>query len=139
MEAKASASGDAPFKTASLDHISYSVSDYGRSRDFYTDLMGWVVKDDDGKQQARMSIGDVGDIIIRNARNPVSLPGRRGQPPITGVIDHIAWHLETFDTDFVRGELERRGLDPRRDQGTPEMHYDSYHIKDPDGWDLQIS
>jgi hypothetical protein len=28
---------------------------------------------------------------------------------------------------------------PRRDQGTPEMNYDSYHILDPDGWDLQIS
>ncbi len=39
----------------------------------------------------------------------------------------------------MREELEGRGLNPRRDQGTPEMNYDSYHILDPDGWDLQIS
>jgi catechol 2,3-dioxygenase-like lactoylglutathione lyase family enzyme len=131
---------DAPFRTASLDHISYSVSDYGRSRDFYVDLMGWQVKEDDGAKQARLSIGSVGDIIIRNNRRPMpQTASRADRPPLTGVIDHIAWRLESFDTDAVRGELERRGLDPRRDQGTPEMHYDSYHILDPDGWDLQIS
>ncbi|MGD8321326.1 MAG: VOC family protein [Gemmatimonadota bacterium] len=134
------AGAEAPFRTAHLDHISYSVSDYGRSRDFYAGLMGWRVEDDDGEQQATLRIGDVGDIIIRNARQPVSLPPRRpGGTPTTGVIDHIAWSLESFDTDAVREELERRGLDPRRDQGPPDMDYDSYHILDPDGWDLQIS
>lgn len=136
----ATPSAGSGFRTAHLDHISYSVSDYGRSRDFYVDLMGWKVTDDDGKQQATLRIGDVGNIIIRNARQPVSLPSRRpGGKPTTGVIDHISWSLEEFDTDAVRDELERRGLNPRRDQGPPDMDYDSYHVQDPDGWDLQIS
>ena len=130
----------APFATASLDHISYAVSDYGRGRDFYADLMGWKVLDDDGKQQARMRIGDVGDIIIRNNRRPMpETPSADGRPPVTGVINHIAWRLKEFDTDAVRAELERRGLNPRRDQGAAGSGYDSYHILDPDGWDLQIS
>ncbi len=138
--AAAEAPAAAPFATASLDHISYAVSDYGRSRDFYVDLMGWKVLEDDGERQARLSIGDVGDIIIRNNRRPApQAPAADGRPPVTGVINHIAWRLEAFDTETVRGELERRGLNPRRDQGTPEMDYDSYHILDPDGWDLQIS
>jgi catechol 2,3-dioxygenase-like lactoylglutathione lyase family enzyme len=129
-----------PFRTASLDHISYAVSDYGRSRDFYVDLMGWRVIEDDGERQARLRIGEVGDIIIRNNRRPApQAPSGDGRPPVTGVINHIAWRLQEFDTDAVRDELERRGLDPRRDQGTPEMDYDSYHVRDPDGWDLQIS
>jgi hypothetical protein len=55
------------------------------------------------------------------------------------VINHIAWAIENFDTDRVRTELERRGHKPRRDQGGGQGTYDSYHILDPDGWDLQIS
>lgn len=38
-------------------------------------------------------------------------------------------------TDAVREELESRGLNPRRDQAGG----DSYHVLDPDGWDLQIA
>ena len=138
-QAAASATSAAPFRTASLDHISYAVADYGRSRDFYTDLMGWEVQTDSGENQATLSIGDVGEIIIRNNRRPVSQPSSRpGRPPLTGVINHIAWRIEDFDTEAVREELEGRGLNPRRDQGGgPD--YDSYHVLDPDGWDLQIS
>ena len=119
------------FRTVSLDHISYAVSDYGRSRDFYADLMGWEVTADNGESQATLAIGDVGNIIIRNAREVPS------QSP-TGVINHISYHIADFDTDTVREELEGRGLNPRRDQGGG-ADYDSYHVRDPDGWDLQIS
>jgi catechol 2,3-dioxygenase-like lactoylglutathione lyase family enzyme len=119
------------FRTVSLDHISYAVSDYGRSRDFYADLMGWEVTADNGESQATLAIGDVGNIIIRNARSaPAEGP--------TGVINHVAYRNSNFDTDAVRTELERRGLEPRRDQGGGDG-YDSYHVRDPDGWDLQIS
>ena len=121
----------AAFRTTGLDHISYSVADYGRSRDFYTDLMGWEVRSDNGESQATLQIGDVGTIIIRNARQ---LPN---EPP-TGVINHVAYRIADFDTEAVRQELERRGLNPRRDQGGGPG-YDSYHVRDPDGWDLQIS
>ena len=123
-------------KTAGLGHISYSVADYGRSRDFYSDLMGWEVRRDDGERQASLAIGDVGSIIIRNSRQPTS-QSRPNRPPLTGVINHISWQIENFDTDEVREELERRGLNPRRDQAGGEG-YDSYHVLDPDGWDLQI-
>jgi catechol 2,3-dioxygenase-like lactoylglutathione lyase family enzyme len=127
----------APFRTAGLDHISYAVTDYQRSRDFYADLLGWEVTDDNGESQATLGIGDVGTIIIRNSREPSRIE-REGRPPLTGVINHVAWRIEDFDTDEVRGELERRGLNPRRDQGGGDG-YDSYHVLDPDGWDLQIS
>ena len=127
----------AGFTTASLDHISYSVADYGRSRDFYADLMGWEVRNDNGENQASLRIGDVGNIIIRNNRRPMS-QSRPNRPPLTGVINHVSWRIENFDTDAVRAELESRGLNPRRDQAGGG-DYDSYHVLDPDGWDLQIA
>lgn len=146
----------APWKTVWLDHISYAVSDYKRSVEFYTSLMGWEVRNDNGKTQATLAIGDIGGIIIRNSRQPAvsaeaaaARPGAQpttapgGQPaptpraPLTGVINHISWGVRPWDTDKVKAELERRGLNPR-----PDMvgeNFKSFHVHDPDGWDLQIS
>ena len=41
--------------------------------------------------------------------------------------------IETWDKDKVKAELDRRGLNPRVDTE------DSFHVKDLDGFDLQIS
>ncbi len=138
----------APWKTVYLDHISYAVSDYRRSAAFYRDLMGWEIKQDQGERQATLKIGDIGEIIIRNGRQPdvaaaSAAPaggGQRGgqpRPPLTGVINHISWGVQPWDTDKVKAELERRGLNPRPDMVGSD--FKSFHVFDPDGWDLQIS
>ena len=134
----------APWKTVHLDHISYAVTDYKRSAAFYSSLMGWEVANDNGTNQATMKIGSVGEIIIRNARRPegaggsaAPAGGQGDRPPVTGVINHISWGIEPWDTDGVKAELEKRGLKPRPDmQGND---FKSWHVLDPDGWDLQIS
>jgi len=146
----------APWKTVWLDHISYAVSDYRKSAAFYRDLMGWEVRNDEGQRQATLKIGDIGEIIIRNNRQPAAegtagsgganaapasdgQRGRGGQarPPITGVINHVSWGIAPWDTDKVKAELERRGLNPRPDMVGND--FKSFHVLDPDGWDLQIS
>jgi catechol 2,3-dioxygenase-like lactoylglutathione lyase family enzyme len=160
-------SNPAPWKTVWLDHISYAVSDYRKSTAFYRDLMGWEIKNDNGTNQCTLTIGDIGEIIIRNRREPGSAPtggnGQRGtasqtastspapatgtasanaqgqgnRPPLTGVINHISWGVQPWNTDAVKAELEKRGLNPR-----PDMvgdNFKSFHVLDPDGWDLQIS
>jgi catechol 2,3-dioxygenase-like lactoylglutathione lyase family enzyme len=158
-------SGPAPWKTVWLDHISYAVSDYRRSTAFYRDLMGWEIRNDNNNNQCTLKIGEVGEIIIRNNRQQGSAPtggdgaagaqasgrgpsagsgqspsassGRGNRPPLTGVINHISWGVQPWDTDKVKAELERRGLNPR-----PDMvgdNFKSFHVLDPDGWDLQIS
>jgi catechol 2,3-dioxygenase-like lactoylglutathione lyase family enzyme len=152
----------APWKTVWLDHISYAVSDYRRSAAFYRDLMGWEVKTDEGSRQATLKIGDIGEIIIRNNRQggdagpttastsgstpagnatAANTGGQRGnaqpRPPLTGVINHVSWGVSPWDTDKVKAELERRGLNPRPDMVGP--NFKSFHVFDPDGWDLQIS
>jgi catechol 2,3-dioxygenase-like lactoylglutathione lyase family enzyme len=132
----------APWKTVWLDHISYAVSDYRRSTAFYRDLMGWEIRNDNGNNQCTMKIGDIGEIIIRNGRQPAAnaqpaQPTQPGRPPLTGVINHVSYGVQPWDTEGVKAELEKRGLKPR-----PDMvgdNFKSYHVTDPDGWDLQIS
>jgi catechol 2,3-dioxygenase-like lactoylglutathione lyase family enzyme len=157
-----------PWKTVWLDHISFQVSDYKKSVEFYTDLMGWKVLNDTGTQ-ATIDINGIGGIIIRNPRRAADAAGRapvqppaqpearpdstRGaasgavaqpsRPPITGVVDHISWGIEPWDTETVRAELLKRGLTPREDTGNrgsmETSPFKSFHVRDPDGWDLQIS
>ena len=109
------------FKATTVNHISYNVADYKKTRDFYADLLGMKVTQDNGTSQCYLTFGDT-FIIPRN--------GRQGRP--TPLVDHIAITVETFDKKAAKAELERRGLAPREDQ-------ESYHVKDPDGFDLQIS
>ena len=155
-----------PWKTVWLDHISLQVSDYKKSVDFYTDLMGWKVLNDTGTQA--VDINGIGGIIIRNRRrqpdagagaaNPPSATppkpdsatsaaggatAQTSRPPVTAVVDHISWGIEPWDTETVRAELLKRGLTPREDTGNrgsmETSPFKSFHVKDPDGWDLQIS
>jgi catechol 2,3-dioxygenase-like lactoylglutathione lyase family enzyme len=147
------------WKTVALDHISFAVGDYRKSAAFYRDLMGWTVRNDNGASQASLDINGLGSIIIRNRRQaapdaqstgpqsttaqPATAPagasgrGQGSARQITGVINHISWGIEPWDTEKVEAELKRRGLNPR-----PDMvgdNFKSFHVLDPDGWDLQIS
>jgi catechol 2,3-dioxygenase-like lactoylglutathione lyase family enzyme len=120
------------FRTIALDHISYQVTDYKRTRDFYTDLMGMTVSGDNGNTQCTLHFGDA-SVIARNRRQPAP-----PDAPVKSVIDHVAFKIDNWNTDRVKAELERRGLAPRLDTGGGDG-YASFHVKDPDGWDLQIS
>jgi catechol 2,3-dioxygenase-like lactoylglutathione lyase family enzyme len=129
----------APWKTVWLDHISFQVADYKRSVAFYKDVMGWEVQNDNGTSQATLAIGNIGGIIIRNRRQPPpdAAPATPQRPPITGVIDHISFGVEPWNTEAVEAELKKKGLAPRPDMVGET--FKSWHVKDPDGWDLQIS
>jgi len=111
------------FQAGAVNHISYVVADYAKTRDFYAALLGMKVSHDDGKQ-CYMSFGDT-FLLPRNAR-----AGSKTGPPL---INHIAYTIDNWDKSAVEAELRRRGLDPRPDTD------DSFHVKDPDGFDLQIS
>src|ERR1041385_5782018 len=39
------------FKAITVNHISYQVADYAKTRDFYGNLLGMKVSHDDGKQR----------------------------------------------------------------------------------------
>jgi catechol 2,3-dioxygenase-like lactoylglutathione lyase family enzyme len=121
VAAPATAAETGGFKAVTVNHISYQVADYAKTRDFYTSLFGMKVSNDNGRQ-ANLAFGE-SFLLPRNARN--------GGP--TPRVDHIAYTIENWDKNTVEAELKRRGLTPRPDTEN------SFHVKDPDGFDLQIS
>ena len=126
LAAPAAAEGKG-FQAVAVNHISYVCADYARTRDFYADLLGMKISHDDGKQQCYLAFGDTW-LLPRNART-----GGKRAPQVPPFIDHIAYTIDNWDKNAVEEELKRRGLTPRPDTD------DSFHVKDPDGFDLQIS
>lgn len=125
------------FRTLRLDHISYQVPDYKRTRDFYAGLIGLSVAADNGKDYCQLQFGEAHKAGARDR----SFLSATTSPSPGSRIDHLAFTIESWDTDRVRAELERRGLRPRLAPGgtgdTP--NYVSFHVEDPDGFDVQIS
>lgn len=117
----AATGGGKGFKAIAVNHISYQCADYANTRDFYADLLGMQPHNDDG-HECYMRFGE-SVLIPRNAQN---------RPTKAAGIDHIAYTIENWNREKVEAELKRRGLDPRPD--TP----DSFHVRDINGYDLQI-
>jgi catechol 2,3-dioxygenase-like lactoylglutathione lyase family enzyme len=109
------------FKAIAVNHISYGVADYARTRDFYADLLGMKALNDDGKQ-CSLAFGD-SFIVARKTRQADNKP----------FVDHFAITIDNWNKDAVEAELKRRGLELRPDTD------DSFIVKDPDGFSLQIS
>lgn len=107
-----------------INHVSYQVADYAKTRDFYVNLFGMKVSEDDGKSQCRLSFGD--NILIVRTR-PSKTP-----PPL---VDHIAYTIANWDTekDDVEAELKRRQIKIARGDAKT-----SFHILDPDGFEVQF-
>ena len=107
------------FQAVTVNHISYQVADYAKTRDFYSDLLGMKVSKDTGKE-CHLSFGE-SFLIPRNA------------PAGTPRIDHIAYTIDHWDKNAVEAELKRCGLQPKPDTEN------SFHVQDVNGFDLQIS
>jgi len=110
-------------KAVYLNHVGYQVADYAKSRDWYADLFAMKVVLDDGKK-ANLSVGE--SLVIFHTRPSANTP----------VVDHICFTIAGWDNDRsvrdkVEAELKRRGLEVRPTAG-------SFHIKDPDGFIVQI-
>jgi catechol 2,3-dioxygenase-like lactoylglutathione lyase family enzyme len=121
--ALSAAAEDKGFDAIAVNHISYQVKDYTKTRDFYSSLLGMKPVQDNGRQ-CYLTFGNHGTWLLpRNARDADSAPK----------VDHIAYTIKDWDQKKVEAELKRRGLEPRVDTEN------SFHVKDPDGFDLQIS
>jgi catechol 2,3-dioxygenase-like lactoylglutathione lyase family enzyme len=121
---------EAGLKATGVDHISYRVTDYTRTRDFYADLLGMTVTDDTGTQ-CELRFGNA-MITARNPRQPTqTVPN----------VDHVSYWVGDWDTDRVKAQFDKRGLVSRLDLGdkSSPQNYVSFHIKDPDGTDVQIA
>jgi len=137
--AQATAAGNEVFgptgwKTIALESFTIDVVDYRREAAFYAALLGWKLRDDDG-QQAIMDIGDWGNCIFRAAAPESFGPGGPGKSAPRAAVRSFAWVIDKWDAHKVAAALEQRGMTPVAENKGP---LESFRVKDPDGWSLQI-
>jgi catechol 2,3-dioxygenase-like lactoylglutathione lyase family enzyme len=68
---------------------------------------------------------------------PCTTPRSEGVPNGGALWDGFCWGIEPWDTNKVEAALKARGLSPVADHSGDDFR--SFHVKDPDGMDLQIS
>ena len=111
----------ASLQAGSINHTSVLVSDMARSINFYNRVFGLsVANEDKANKISRLGVG--GKILV----------SLRVEPP-AGVIDHFAIGVEGFNREAVTKELQSMSITPR------ENIEFGYHIKDPDGANVQIT
>jgi len=113
------------WKTLALDHIAFATPDYRKEAAFYIALMGWKLRLDDGKQ-AVLDIGDWGSAVFQH------VPEQK-----TATLTSFCFVIDRWNAKQVDAELRKRGLTPVADNDGGG--FESFHVKDPDGWDCQIS
>lgn len=147
---KANAQSDTPapfantdFKTVWLDHISFGVSNYKESYEWYNALLGWKPTYDEGSQNEMEICDDCGNILVRGG-NPLA-PNFNAAAPRRASIGHVSFGVTPFEPDAVEQALDTRGLTKREDTANrgpirdPNVKYKSYHTTTPMGFDLQFS
>jgi catechol 2,3-dioxygenase-like lactoylglutathione lyase family enzyme len=120
--ASAAPQAQTALKTAKIDHISIQVTDLQKSIAFYQDLFGLVmVSEDKPNEIFRLGIpGTKKTLVSLHHKSP------------TGLIDHYAIGVESFNKDAVTQMLKQRGLTPLEDIDA------GFHVKDPEGMRVQI-
>ena len=98
-----------------INHVSYQVTDYAKTRDFYAGLFGMKVAEDDGKTQCRLLFGD-NILAVRNAST---------RPDKKIGVDHIAYTIANWDAE--------KGLQFSRDQAPWLEAHRGDQYTDP-GW-----
>ncbi|HVB38490.1 MAG TPA: VOC family protein [Vicinamibacterales bacterium] len=144
------------WKTVLLDHFSCEVENHEKEAAYYNALMNWAVRSDDARETV-LDIGDWGGIVIRGGFHPSAAAvaaekaqyermsaqaAKRGFKmgpfvPRDTKFTGFAWGIEPWDAKKVEAALKARGLNPVAENHGKE--FESFHVKDPDGFDLQIT
>ena len=129
------------WKTTAFDHVTFRVADYQKEAAFYIALMGWTLRSDDGKQ-AVLDIGGWGSVVFKQAAPgsmdaaPAAAAGGRRGGPVHAVVESFGFAIDQWNAKRVEDELRKRGLSPVADHDG--KGFESFRVKDPDGFDLQI-
>lgn len=116
----AAAAESKALQAVSVNHISYQVADYAKTRDFYVDVFGMKVSNDSGKE-CHLAVGE-------------SFMIPRTQPTGAPLVDHVAYTIARLlsEKDAVGAELKRRGIEVVKPSNS------GFYIKDSDGFEVQV-
>jgi catechol 2,3-dioxygenase-like lactoylglutathione lyase family enzyme len=110
---------DTTMKGVKIDHLSVQVSDLPRAVAFYEKTFGLTILSEDKPNE-----------IVRLGADKIFFSLHHKSP--TGIVDHFAIGIENFNKERVTQQLKELGL-------TPEENLDAgFHIKDPEGMNVQI-
>jgi phosphatidylglycerol:prolipoprotein diacylglycerol transferase len=127
------------WRTTTLDHITFRVAEPEKEAAFYAALMGWRIRSGDGERIV-MDIGEWGTAVFRKAPaesfSPPAQGGAAARAPVRAVVEGIGFTIEPWNASAVDRELRKRGLSPAAENDG--KGFESFHIKDPDGFDVQI-
>jgi catechol 2,3-dioxygenase-like lactoylglutathione lyase family enzyme len=128
--------------TTGIDHITFRVADAPREAAFYAALMGWRVRSASATGVV-MNVGDWGTVVFRQVpadsfAAPAQGGGRGGgRTPVRAVVESFGFSIEPWNAKAVEQELRKRGLSSVAENDG--KGFESFHVKDPDGFDVQIS
>jgi catechol 2,3-dioxygenase-like lactoylglutathione lyase family enzyme len=90
-----------------------------------------------------MDIGDWGTVIFKQAppgsfvAPPAAAGGNAVTVPVRATVEGYDFDIEPWNAKAVEAELRKRGLNPVAENDG--KGFESFHVKDLDGFDLQIS
>jgi catechol 2,3-dioxygenase-like lactoylglutathione lyase family enzyme len=113
------AAQETPFKSTRIDHISVQTSNLRRSIEFYQNIFGLKVLNEDKENEiARMGTTKV--IVSLHHKAPHA------------IVDHFAIAIDGFDRDATTAALARHGL-----KAENNLDY-GFYVRDPEGVPVQI-
>jgi len=112
-------------QTSGVDHVVLHVSDVGRSKKFYIEILGMTVyREDDG--QVFMHAGKQGVALFKKEGDALLRAGND--------LNHLALNVASGDYETLKHELERNGVVVSGRPGEDRCIY----FRDPDGHRLQL-
>ena len=112
----AAATSPSTFTATGLNHVALAVTDLGRSRDFYTKLLGM-----------RVSRESAGSCFLTFADNFVALFRRK-----QAGMDHYCYLVEDYDAHKAAQKLREQNLESR-------VAGNRIYFDDPDGLTVQLA
>ncbi len=109
------------FAASTINHVSIQVSNLQRSTEFYMRALALPKRVAANPAQA-----------IRLGVGPSHLTLR--QDKVAPLVDHVCLGVDHFNRDAVIRDLKQRGVAPDAD----EKGFAGFHIKDPDGYSIQL-
>lgn len=111
------------WKTTALERITFKVADPAKEAAFYAALMGWTPQASSAGEFT-LTIGNWGTVVFQGGGGP------------RAEVTSFCFAIDKWNAKAVEAELRKRGLSPVADNNGS---FESFHVKDPDGFDLQIS